>query len=66
MPLTLERFNQIVKQVGPGPTADELAAASAKVAEYENRMRHNGDDESYAARLGITVEEFARRFDALR
>lgn len=66
MPLTLERFNEIVKQTGPEPTADELAAAAERIADYETRPRHGGDDESYAERLGMTVEEFARRFDALR
>ena len=64
--LTLERFNEIVKQTGPEPTADELAAVSEKIADYETRARHGGDDKRYADTLGMTVEEFARRFDALR
>ncbi|MGH6763578.1 MAG: hypothetical protein ACRECW_18535 [Phyllobacterium sp.] len=61
--LTLERFNEIVKQTGPEPTTGEMAAVSARIAEYETRTRHGGDDQRYADTLGMTVEEFARRFD---
>jgi hypothetical protein len=47
MQLKLERFNEIVKQTGPQPTADELAAAAERIAEYETRLRHGHDDERY-------------------
>lgn len=63
--ISLDRFYEIVKGTGAEPTPMELAAAGAWVEHYYSTAHHGTDNQRMADHLGLTENEFARRFDEL-
>lgn len=63
--MDVDRRNEIIARRGAPATEAELQSVSDWLAEFFSRTRHGGDDERWAAQLGMTVPELAVRIDDL-